>query len=709
MPLFAAPAALLFVLAADAQAAAPQQVVTTLPRVQVTATRTPHAGNAVPAPVTVLESADLTTDTLGASVSEKLATVPGLLARNRQNFAQDEQLSIRGFGTRASFGIRGLRLYIDGIPATMPDGQGQVSHFNLATAQRIEVLRGPFSALYGNASGGVLQVFTADGETPASVGLSFAGGHEGAYRVSVDARGAHDRFDYTLGLTRFATDGYRQHSQAERTSLNGKANVDVGETGKLTLLLNALHAPDAQDPQGLTRAQFERDPRQASAGALQFDTRKSVSQQQLGLVYDREIGPHQLRLLGYAGDREVTQFLSIPVATQRNPLSPGGVIELRAPYAGIDARWTHVATLARKPLEFVLGVNFDQQRQHRQGYENFVGNVLGVRGALRLQQDDRVRAFDQYAQATWRPADSWSLMAGVRHGEVKFESRDRYITAGNPDDSGRARYRATTPVFGASWRARPSLHVYASHGRGFETPTFNELGYRADGGSGLNFGLRAARTRSSEAGLKFDNGHGQRSEVALFRADTDDELTVNTSAGGRTTFRNAGRARRLGAEWSLDLRLRPGWRAQLALTHIDARFRDGFLACAATPCTAADVLVPAGARIPGVPRNTAHAALRWGDAHGWHAKLDGQYVDAVPANNFGDGRDGERADAYAVFGASAGHGFRFGENDGRMYLGVGNLFDRAYVGSVIVNEGNRRYLEPAPGRSVVAGIELRWR
>ncbi|MFD0740176.1 TonB-dependent receptor family protein [Lysobacter koreensis] len=686
--------------------AAAQQAPTTLERVQVIATRTAQAGAAVPASVSVVEGADLRADSLGASLSEKLATVPGLLARNRQNFAQDEQLSIRGFGTRSSFGIRGVRLFVDGIPATMPDGQGQVSHFNLATADRIEVLRGPFSALYGNASGGVLQLFTADGQAPGSLGLALVGGSFGQRRASVDAQGAHDRFDYNLGLSHFVTDGYREHSRARRTSLNGKANVAFGEASGLTLLVNALDAPDTRDPQGLTRAQFVADPRQAGAGAQAFNTRKSVAQQQLGAVLEHPLRDGgQLRVLAYGGRRHVTQFLSIPLATQRNPLSGGGVIDLRAPYAGIDARWSRQASLLERPVEWVVGLNFDAQRQQRRGYENFVGDMLGVRGALRLQQNDRVTAFDQYAQATWRPADAWSLMAGVRRSAVAFRSRDAYITAANPDDSGRVRHTATSPVFGASVRVRPAMHAYAAYGHGFETPTFNELGYRSDGGSGLNFGLRPARTRSGELGLKLDRADGLRSELALFRADTRDELTVATSAGGRSTFQNAGRARRVGAEWSASVPLSPQWHASLALTYVDARYRDGFLACSRTPCAVANTPVPAGARIPGVPRASAYAALRWRGEVGWHARVDGQSVGAVTVNNFGD----ERANAYTVFGASGGYGFRAARNEGRVFLGVGNLFDRRYAGSVIVNESNRRYYESAPGRHVVAGVELRWR
>ncbi|WP_189455319.1 TonB-dependent receptor family protein [Cognatilysobacter bugurensis] len=680
-----------------------QTAARTLDRVQVIATRTPQATASVPAAVSVVDGALIDRDRLGVALSDVLAPVPGVIARNRHNYAQDEQVSIRGFGTRSAFGIRGVRLYLDGVPATMPDGQGQLSHFPLAQAERIEVLRGPFSALYGNASGGVLQLFTADGEAPGAIEAEAVVGTDGQRRVSATASGASGGVDYRAGLNRFETDGFRDHAAAERTSFNGKLNAAIGEAGRLTIVANALDAPDAQDPQGLTREQFEADPTQASAGALLFNTRKSVEQRQLGAVYTHAFDAGELRLLAYAGEREISQVLSIPVGTQRSPLSGGGVISFEAPYRGVDLRWTGQGTLAGAPLEWTLGVAHDRQTQRRAGFENFVGDVLGVRGALRLRQDDTVQSLDPYAQALWRPNDAWTLLAGVRASEVRFRSQDRYITDRNPDDSGRVSHDAVSPVLGASVRLRSGLHAFAAYGEGFETPTFNEIGYRADGGSGLNFTLQPARTRSVETGLKLDDGGALRGEFVLFRADTRDEITAATSAGGRSTFQNAGRARREGAELSLRY-ARDRVQGWLAATWLDARFADGFLTCAGPPCTVPDVLVPAGRRIPGVARTTAAAGVDLGGDIGWQWRFDAQHVSDVPVAQTSD----ERAPAYTVFNASLGYGLRGAHGHGRVFVAVHNLADRRYAGSVIVNESNGRHYEPAPGRQWFIGAQWRW-
>ena len=676
---------------------------TDLPAIVVTATRVAQPAFDVPASIDSVNLDD-NRDTLGVNPSEYLSAIPGLLARDRQNYAQDEQISIRGFGARSTFGVRGVRLYIDGIPATMPDGQGQVSHFNLDSADRIEVLRGPFSALYGNSSGGVIQIFTADGSDPPQIGLGLAGASYGTFRASANARGVSGPFGYNLDVTHFQTDGYRDHSAAKRESGNAKLTWKIGEGGQLTLLANTMALPGAQDPLGLTHAQFDADPTQVAASALQFNTRKSVHQTQGGAIYDQDLGSgNSLRVLGYYGHRNIEQFLSVPVAAQVNPLHSGGVVDLGSDYGGTDARWVWQGELAGRAFEIAAGLAWDRQQQQRLGYENYIGDVLGVRGALRRNEEDTVSDFDQYAQATWHIADAWSLTAGLRHSDVKFDSADHYITATNPNDSGRVDYGATTPVAGILYRAASWANLYASYGTGFETPTFNELGYRNGSGAGLAFDLNPARSRNGELGIKLRPANGIEANVAVFRADTRNELAVATSSGGRSTYQNIGKARRDGAEASLSMRLNDDWKLQVAYTLLDATFRSAFLACSGS-CTTPDTPVAAGTRIPGIPKTDLYAALRWGRDTGWRASLQGDYVGAVPVNDLGT----DAAPSYFVAAADVGYGFDVASGGLRTFARIDNLFDRKYAGSVIVNDANGRYFEPAPDRTLMLGVQWQW-
>ncbi|UGB37814.1 TonB-dependent receptor [Frateuria soli] len=678
------------------------QAVTELPPVPVQAVRLDIAPFDLPAALFRMAVDTGASGKPGVNLSEALVGVPGVLARSRQNYAQDEQLSIRGFGARASFGVRGVRLYVDGIPATMPDGQGQLSHIALAAADRVEVLRGPFSALYGNSSGGVVQVWTAaGGPVPVSTLEAFAGA-DASWRLDAGTRGMAGPLDYNVWLGHFRTDGYRAHSRAQRTAGNARLGFDLGSGRTLTVVINTLAQPQAQDPLGLTRAQWRADPRQSVEAAAAFDTRKRVEQQQLGATWSAE-GEHDgVRLMGYAGRRSVDQVLSIPPTAQQSPLSAGGVIDLAGGYGGVDARWTHRGRALGRPLEAVLGASRDAQDQHRRGYENFVGDTLGVAGALRRDERDRVQAFDQYAQLYWRVAPRWSLLLGARHSEVAFHTRDRYVTAGNPDDSGRVRYRATTPVAGIDFRPDAHLRLYASYGEGFETPTFNELGYRDDGGAGLALDLAPVRSRNVELGLKWRPRDELGVELALFRADSRDELAVASNHDGRSTYRNVGRGRRSGAELSVRGELGAGWKLRMGLTWLDARFRSGFLACADTPCLAPDLPVPAGTRIPGVPWRYGSLRLERGGELGWRGGLELDGAGPVPV----DDRNSATAPGYLRTGLDLGYGLALGDSRLHVSARIDNLFDRRLVGSVIVNGGNGRYYEPAPGRSVTVGMRL---
>ena len=670
----------------------------------ITGTRTLEDALTVPAAIDALDLDDIQRAQPKINVSESLERVPGVVARDRQNYAQDLQISIRGFGARSTFGVRGVRLYTDGIPATMPDGQGQVAHFALESAERIEVLRGPFSALYGNSSGGVIELFTADAPAAPMLRGGYSIGDYGLRRAALSLHTPWaERSDGGLlaDVTDVDTDGYRRHSAAQRRNeqLVLKGSSAVG--GRYSLLFNGLDL-DAQDPQGLSAEQLADDRRAASQGALIFNARKSVRQNQLGARIEQPLSDeHSIFVAAHGGRRETTQMLSVPVAVQQNnPLHSGGAIDLERDYYGADARWRWSTDMKGVPFSLTTGVQYEVSEDLRRGYENFLGDRLGVLGALRRDERNRVTGEDYYAQADWQWRARWRLNLGARYSQIRFRSDDRFITPDNPDDSGRLTYSQWSPVAGVLFRVTPSLSLYANAGRGFETPTSTELAYRSDGRSGLNDQLDPALSKNVEIGLRARRDRLQYS-VAAFQSRTESELVVVANEGGRSVYGNAGISRRRGIELALSDEVAPHWRYAFAYTGLDARYLTDFAVCAVPPCTD-EVLIEGGRRIPGLARHFAWGELVWSPIPHTDVALEGRFVDRV----YVDDANSEAAPAYASFDLSAERRFSAGGLEWRGFARMNNLFDREVVGSVIVNEANGRYFEPAPGRNWIVGITL---
>ena len=292
----------------------PFRVAAQVDSITVTGTRVERPSLEVPASVDRVEAEDIRFARPQVNLSESLGRVPGISVQNRQNYAQDLQISSRGFGGRSTFGVRGLRLITDGIPASFPDGQGQVSHFDLGSAERIEVLRGPFAVMYGNASGGVINIMTRRGEPGATADYSLGSFRSSRYGLQLGGRIGDG--DALVSGARFHTDGYRQHSAADREQLNAKLVLPVNSGANLTVVANSFDSPNVQDPLGITRAQMNADPRQVVATALQFDTRKTSSQNQLGASLVQRFSGWTLDTSIYGGHRDVRQYLAIPLATQ---------------------------------------------------------------------------------------------------------------------------------------------------------------------------------------------------------------------------------------------------------------------------------------------------------------------------------------------------------------------------------------------------------
>jgi iron complex outermembrane recepter protein len=659
--------------------------------ITVTATRHEERAFDVPASVDIITGAVIRDGQPAVNISETLPRVPGVFAANRQNYAQDLQISSRGFGARAAFGVRGVRLYQDGIPVTMPDGQGQTGSFSLLSAERIEVLRGPFSTLYGNASGGVISVFSESGTPEPTLTLSGGAGSYGLWTAGAKLRGTAGNVGYVAAASEFQTDGYRDHSSARRDLFNLKLRFDPTEATRVTLIGNYQYQPETQDPLGLTRAQWNANPRQVDPSALQFDTRKTIDQTQGGVAVDHQFNPDTtLHVASYVGRRLIRQYLALSGVA---PTSSGGIADLDRDFEGVGARLSWRTQAFGAPLTLTVGADTDRQKEHRQGFVNNNGTL----GALRRDEDDTVRSVDAYAEAEWRFAPAWAATVGVRSSVVNYDSDDHYITPVNPDDSGSRKFRNTSPVLGLVFHATPDVNLYASYGHGFETPTFAEMAYNPTG-TGLNLGLDPATSRAVEIGIKTVIAQKHRINAALFHIDTDDEIVTDTATGGRTTFKNAGKTRRNGAEFLWDGELPANLHAHVALTWLRAEFADPFTT--GTPPQP----VPSGAKLPGVPPQQAYGELTWTPVGlgGFNAGVELQYVGKLYVND----RNTDAAPAYTVTNVRVGLAQRAGRATFTEFVRVNNVFDRRYAGSVIVGDTNGRFFEPAPGRNWFIGASI---
>jgi len=705
--LFAAPLALTppaALAAADtpataADAALPMSVVV------VSGSRSEHLSFDLPAAIDVVDASQIGAAQPRVNASEALAGVPGLVVQNRQNYAQDLQISSRGFGARSQFGVRGVRLIADGIPATMPDGQGQAATFNLDMAERIEVLRGPYSTLYGNHSGGVVQLFTRDPKGAPNVEVAVSGGSDGMRKTDVNAGGKQGSFGWLLDGSRFETDGYRAHSAATRDQAYAKLTFDAMPGARLTVTASGLRQDDTQDPLGVTFATFQRDPRAGETDttdtqnpqrtlADRYNTRKSIDHQQIGLNWDQRFGDDRLRVTLYGGNRRVVQYQAFTKAFQAPATHSGGVVDFDRDFQGFDANWLMVRPLGAGTLRATVGLEGGKSTDNRKGYENYIGNTFGVQGRLRRDEEDEVNNLDPYLQMEW-DLGRWVFTGGLRHSRVSFDVDDRYLSNGR--DSGSVDYRHTTPMVAALYKVTPSLNVYASAARGFETPTLNELFYSGTGG-GFNFRLNAATSKQIELGAKAALGKDVRVNAALFQVRTRDELVVDASSGGRTSYRNASATLRQGLELSMDADLHAGFSARVAATVLRAIYDQAFTG------------VAEGSRLPGVPRTSLYGELAWKDAG---ERFGGALETVANGKVFPDDANAAiPAPGYAIFNArvQASQQLDGGMRGWRLreYARINNLFDRTYIGSVIVGDTNRRYYEPAPGRNWVLGASAQY-
>ncbi|MCR8913195.1 TonB-dependent receptor [Marinobacter panjinensis] len=637
-----------------------------------------------PAAVSVVDTPDIREGQQRLQLDESLDTVPGLFFQNRYNFAQNLRLSTRGFGARAPFGIRGIRIQVDGIPYTLPDGQSQIDAVDLDSAQRIEVIRGPSSVQYGNASGGVIDITTARGDDqPAGTRLRQDVGSDDYYKTTAQANGSQGATSGIATMSWLNYNGYRDQSEVEKGLFNGRLSHKWNDGQRLTATFNALHTPKAEDPAGLTAAQVEEDRRQATPNAERLDAGQDVDQQTLGLLYEAPVSG--------AGELTVSTFFTRRDFTQQLPFPGPSLIAYDRQFYGISSDYQQGSAVAGLPLTWVVGADLHRQVDERRRYSvSFNGDVT----AQTQEETQNGTTAAVFAQGDLAVTERFNLSLGTRFDRLRLSVDDNRLVDG--DDSGSRTYDEFSGFAGASYRVAPRQQLYATIGTAFEAPTFTEFA-NPDGSGGFNPDIEPQQAVNREIGIRGGFGEGLSYDLALFSIRVDDEI-LPFEINNRTFYENAGRTERNGVELGVGWDISYTWRITSALTLADYTLRD----FEDEQGNNAD-----GNRLPGLPREQWVTEVEWrGDGRRF-AALEWQYVGDLYAENSNQ----TKVSDYWLFGIRAGDTVRFGRQSLNLYGGIRNLLDEDYFSNIRINANadrpveDRGYYEPAPGRTFYAGVE----
>ena len=653
----------------------------------VSVLRSPALLDRLPFSASVIAGPDLSQGNTGLFIEEALHALPGVRVQNRYNPAVGERISIRGFGARSQFGVRGIKILVDGIPATLPDGQTTLDHLDIGSLGRVEALRGPAAALYGNGAGGVILFRSAAPYAGAyRQEATVVTGSDGLLRLQTTGSGTAGSVGFRASVARSHFDGFRNnasesgedpYSQADRTTINAGLTSSVGG-GTLAVQLSGLDL-DALNAGSLPASLYDEGSNQAWGFNVARRTRKYVKQGQAGISWTGGVGNLEGAFSAYGVRRELD-----------NPI-PTSVIDLDRNGGGVRMalarEWDGGAGTGR--VDF--GVEGELQNDDRKNFANQGGEA----GDLTLDQQERVRAAALFGQLRLPVTARLDVMAALRFDDFDFSTDDRFVAADNPDDSGSRGMSGLNPSLG--FHVDLGDHgLFASVARSFETPTTTELANQPDRAGGFNPELEPQRGWTVEGGIRGALGGRAAYDLAAFSSSITNQLLPFEvpTAPGRRFFRNAGRSRIRGFEASARTVLSSLLTGRLAYGYVNARFTEFSVGGENFD----------GNRIPGLSPHRVEASLRAGGGP-WFGELRLEARGDVPANDANDAS----ADGYTLVEIRAGaSGLRAGNLRLSPFAAITNVTNARYVSSVVVNAFGGRFFEPGPDRGGYVGLSLTW-
>ena len=651
--------------------------------VVVTATRMEQNSFDLPVSIDVVDQSHIQDGKMGISLAESLISVPGVTAQSRGQFAQDTQISTRGFGARSAFGVRGVRLIVDGIPLTMPDGIGQPGNVDIGTLKSIEVMRGPFSALYGSSSGGVIQLFTETPRLDKEITTSFTAGSYGTRKEDVSSTGTVNGIGYLVDYSKYETEGYRQNSSASKDQGTAKFGIVLDQGTKINFLAEYINLT-AQDPMGLSRATAFTSPNLAAPGATTTNARVHKENTQVGINVEHSINENNtLNFVVYGGHRNNIQYLPTDGSTTS---TAGKASSISRDFYGTDIRWTNNGLFFNKKYSVSSGMSAGYMTDDRLDISAVSGIATSTISRL---ETDSGHNFDQYFQAQWNLAEPFDLHGGIRHSQVQFDVDDRKVGGTN---NGHTFYEKTTSVAGVVWKALPTLNIYANYGQGFETPTLIEIAYSTSGGAGPNLGLKPSTSDNYEVGAKAFILENTRLNLAVFKTNTQQEI-ITKSGGTYSVYNNAPNTVREGIEISIDSSLPYNFGAYASYSLLDATFNSAFTGSAG--------LVNKGNKIPGTYRQQGYAELSWKNPDlGFKTALEGRYNSQTYVNDI----NSDTAPAYTILNIRGGFEQKLSSWKLTEYVRIENILDKNYIGAIRPNDSKSLFFESGAGRNWLLGI-----
>ena len=661
--------------------------VTELDEVIVTATRQDQSLADVSNAVSVVERDTIQAGRQQLGLDESLTRVPGIFFQNRYNFSQDLRVAIRGFGARANFGIRGIKVFVDDLPATLADGQSGVDDIDIGSVGRIEIIRGPSSALYGSASGGVMSLYTEDGpDTPFAEARVTVGEYD-HQKYQLKFGGQTGKLNYLVNGSYMESDGYRENSRVEHGLVNSKFRYEFDEDSDLTVIFNLVESPQADDSGGINQANVEADRRQAQPRNLSSNAGEELEQQKVGWIYRKQFGEnHEIRVRNYYLWRDFMAFL--PIGSHIRFVADDGVVEFDRFFFGGGAQYTYTGELMGRPNQFTAGFDIDIQEDDRQRYSN----DAGIQGALSFDQLEEAEAYGFYIRNVLALTDALQLTLGGRYDIVDLSVADRFLT--NADQSGELDFEEFSPSAGLTWSATDSVSVYFNYATGFETPTFTELANPArnlDVSLGGFASVDAQEAESFEIGARGLIGERVYFDIAGFIMEVDDEVVSVANIGNRTFFRNADTDRN-GIEAAIVVDILEGLQLTASYTYSDFEF-DSF----------PSRMDAEGKMLPGIPENQFFAELAYRHDSGFYLSWDILLVDDLAVNN----NNSVISDSYEVANLRAGHRLQMAGFELSPFIGINNLFDTKYMSNLRLNGFGGRVFEPAPTLNVYGGVSVR--